>query len=336
MAEKFIIITSIQKPTEAVKKFAEYSDYSLILVGDKKSPKDFPITRNISFISCDRQEELGYGITQILPWNHYCRKMIGYLYAIKNGAEIIYDTDDDNIPKNNWSMYKFQGEYNTLKEDLGFVNIYNYFSDQHIWPRGFPLDKLDKKVDWDNNLKMEYANIRIWQGLADSDPDVDAIYRLTLNRECFFNNKEPIILSKGTICPFNSQNTFIRKELFALLYLPSTVTFRFTDILRGLIAQPIMWAQGYQLGFTKATVLQERNIHDYLKDFESEIPCYLLAQRIIDLVNPVVSSRNTIEDNLLIAYEVLTINNIVKPQELDTLFCWLEDIKTTGKFLIQQ
>ena len=59
-----------------------------------------------------------------------------------------------------------------------------------------------------------------------------------------------MVLGTGTMSPFNTQNTLIRKELFALLYLPTYVTFRFTDILRGLVAQPIMWAAGYALGFT--------------------------------------------------------------------------------------
>lgn len=33
-----------------------------------------------------------------LPYKSYTRKMIGYLYAISQGAEWIYDTDDDNRP----------------------------------------------------------------------------------------------------------------------------------------------------------------------------------------------------------------------------------------------
>lgn len=326
MADKFIVITSIQEITDAEIKFTAFGDYSLVLVGDKKSPKNLKIVKNISYLSCEKQEELSNKLSQILPWNHYCRKMLGYLYALRNGAEVIYDTDDDNIPKDNWSINKFDGVYKTTEENLGFVNIYDYFSGQYIWPRGFPLDNLMRKINWENVLSNEHAKVGVWQGLADGDPDVDAIYRLTLNRECFFNNNEPIVLSRGTICPFNSQNTFFRKELFALLYLPSTVTFRFTDILRGLIAQPIMWTLGYQLGFTTATVLQKRNVHDYLNDFESEIPCYLYARKIIDLICPVVSSRNNLEDNLFSAYEVLAKNNIVDVEELKRLQCWFEEI----------
>ena len=166
------------------------------------------------------------------------------------------------------------------KNDLGWVNIYHHFSDQPIWPRGLPLRNINDsrdKLQWQKEKINQ--RIGIWQGLADEDPDVDAIYRLTSNTPCIFQKKEPVVLEKGTVCPFNSQNTAIQKELFPLLFLPSFVTFRFTDILRGIIAQPILWQHDYRLGFTEATVVQKRNEHDYFKDFESEVPMYLHTEK---------------------------------------------------------
>ena len=34
-----------------------------------------------------------------LPWNSFGRKNVGYVYAISQGAEVIFDFDDDNIIK---------------------------------------------------------------------------------------------------------------------------------------------------------------------------------------------------------------------------------------------
>ena len=34
-----------------------------------------------------------------LPWNSFGRKNVGYLFAISQGAKIIFDFDDDNIIK---------------------------------------------------------------------------------------------------------------------------------------------------------------------------------------------------------------------------------------------
>jgi hypothetical protein len=166
--------------------------------------------------------------------------------------------------------------------------------------------------------------------LADEEPDVDAIYRLTNDDPCFFEKRNPVVLGKGTISPFNSQNTIIAKELFPLMYLPAFVTFRFTDILRGLIAQPIMWLYGYQLGFTKATVVQKRNFHNYFKDFLSEIPMYKYCDNIINITSNVITKDESILNNLFNAYVELRKHNIVESKELVTLDAWLKDLDYIG------
>ena len=254
--------------------------------------------------------------------------MIGYLEAIKNGAEAIIDTDDDNIPYEDWSFPNFEGSFDKIPEERGFINIYKLFTTKKIWPRGLPLNKINKSDKLDEILQNIKCNVGIWQGLADEDPDVDAIYRLVDDSPCFFEKRDPVVCSVGSISPFNTQNTIIRKELFPLLYLPSTVTFRYTDILRGLIAQPIMWLYGYELGFTKATVIQKRNPHDYYKDFLSEIPMFQTTEQVIDIVKKSISKNDSIEDNLYNSYKALYENGIVAKEELYVLENWLKDLKS--------
>jgi len=323
-----IVITSIFAPTEAVKQFAQLPGYDLVVVGDKKSPTDWHWP-GATYLSVEAQEAAGFQLSQQLPFNHYGRKMMGYLHAIRAGAEIIVDTDDDNIPFADWQFPAMEGPYATAPADRGFVNMYKSFTRHHIWPRGYPLDLIRNEAQHlrEDELTTQPARVGIWQALADGDPDVDAIYRLVDNTEVFFNRRPPIVLDKGTLCPFNSQNTAIRRELFPLLYLPAFVTFRFTDILRGLVAQPILWAHGYRLGFTQATVQQVRNPHDYLRDFESEIPCYLHPQRVVASVSRVMSKDYSVGENLRRAYAALAEENIVTPQEIKLLDCWLADLQ---------
>jgi hypothetical protein len=301
MSDTYVVITSIFAPTKAVNKIAAMPDYQLVVAGDKKSPADWQANQ-VKYLSVVDQEAQGFRLSEKLPFNHYGRKMMGYLHAIQAGAQVIIDTDDDNIPYDSWQFPTFEGTYETSPAGKGFVNIYKNFTSHHIWPRGYPLDLI---LDDSHNLRNEEltqsnTKIGIWQG--------------------------PIILAEGTLCPFNSQNTAVRRELFALLYLPAYVTFRFTDILRGLVAQPIMWAHGYRLGFTEATVLQERNPHDYVKDFESEIPCYLTPNRVIAAVQRTIDPVNTVGENLRLAYAELAKEGIVTPQELELLDLWLADV----------
>lgn len=322
--KKTVVITSIFAPTEAVEKFAQLTDYKLIVVGDKKSPANWHC-ENVDFLSVADQADLGFAMHDVLPYNHYCRKMLGYLYAQAAGAQLIVDTDDDNIPYPDWQFPDFEAVYDTTAADAGFINIYQAYTEQHIWPRGLPLHLIKSPDAWSKKLSPAAVNIGVWQGLADEDPDVDAIYRLTSDQPCYFFKRAPIALARGTVTPFNSQNTMYRRELFPLLYLPGHVTFRFTDILRGIVAQPIMWAKGYQLGFTNATVIQKRNPHDYFKDFQSEIPMYQHVEAVVNIVEQAISAQHTVGDNLFLAYEALLKNNIVVAAELKTLRAWLND-----------
>ncbi|AKI96632.1 STELLO glycosyltransferase family protein [Kosmotoga pacifica] len=322
---QYIVITTIFPPSEAIKTFAS-TKAKVIVIGDTKTPNDWNFD-GVDYYSPNRQKQLGLNILKRLPWNHYSRKMIGYLVAMKAGASIIIDTDDDNIPYPNYCFPEFEGRFLTVCE-TGFKNVYSYFTEKSVWPRGFdlelitsPTSKIEKA-----DLKIEKHKIGVWQGLADNDPDVDAIYRLTNNSKIIFKKEPPIVLKSGSICPFNSQNTAFRAELFPLLYLPAYVSFRFTDILRGFVAQPIMWTKGYTLGFCQATVYQERNVHNYLKDFESEIPVYLNAGKIVEIVSKGISSSKTINDNLLSAYEKLYKEKIVPIEELELLELWLRDV----------
>ncbi|MGE5107175.1 MAG: STELLO glycosyltransferase family protein [Sphingobacteriales bacterium] len=321
----YIIITSIFPPTEAIGKFGALPDYKLVVVADKKTPVEW-YSPNVKLLSVKEQTDSVYAISSLLPYNHYCRKMIGYLYAMQTGASIIIDTDDDNIPNTVWNFPAMEGKYNAVKGETGFVNIYSHYTSKKIWPRGLPLRLINDTTPLPVISNVD-AKVGVWQGLADEDPDVDAIYRLTNGDYCYFEDKPPLILSKGTVCPFNSQNTLFVKELFPLLYLPSFVTFRFTDILRGIVAQPIMWLYNYSLGFTKATVVQKRNVHDYTRDFESEIPMYLHIETVLETAMATASSRFSISDNLMNIYMNLLKKNIITEKELQLLECWLKDVQ---------
>lgn len=321
----FIVITSIFEPTEAVLSFSKFKQYRLIVVGDKKTPGNWQCDE-VDYVSMEEQDKMPFELAKILPFNHYCRKMLGYLKAMQYGVDYIIDTDDDNIPKENWTFPEFESNFDCISKDKGFVNVYQLYTSQKIWPRGLPLHLIGTDFQLENSISNKDCKVGIWQGLADEDPDVDAIYRLTSDVPCYFENRPPVVFGRGTISPFNTQNTMIRKELFALMYLPTYVTFRFTDILRGLVAQPIMWLYGYHLGFTNATVVQKRNPHDYMKDFISEIPMYQHGEKVIELVSNAISKVESIETNLYNAYKALLKENIVCEKEMITLKTWLKDL----------
>ncbi len=287
-----IIITTINKSTKAIetyRKFAENNNAKLIIVGDKKTP-DFEDCENMHYLSIEKQIDLFPSFANLIPYNHYCRKNIGYLYAISNGSEYIFDTDDDNIPyekfKDIFNLdYQNKVEYNS--NSLESVNIYKYFSKANIWPRGIPLKDIHNFKE--ANLipikdELSINEFPIIQFLANKDPDVDSIYRFIFPGEINFEAGEKIILlGKNIWCPFNSQATLIHKSVFPLLYLPCHVSFRMTDIWRSFIAQSFIKSVNKKLAFAKPIVYQDRNPHNLMKDFSDEIDGYLLNESIIKI-----------------------------------------------------
>ncbi len=325
MDRNAVVITTIQSPTKAVIDIANLlgKTFSIVIIGDKKSPADFSV-ENASFYSVENQKHLNFSLSKLLPYNHYARKNIGYLIAVKNGAELILETDDDNIPYHDFGInldIEVEGELITAS---GWFNVYKEFTSTHIWPRGFPLERINQKAAIQRIDCTRKCHIQ--QFLADRNPDVDAIYRLTKPfAEINFKKRKPVILGQGTICPFNSQNTLTFKEAFPLLYLPSYVSFRMTDIWRSLISQVIMWSMGCFLSFHSSTVYQERNIHNLINDFELEIPGYLKNQIIIDILNS-LSFSGSLGNRLYQAYESLIKEKITNEQELVLVENWLKDL----------
>ena len=51
------------------------------------------------FLSYEDQVKMPSSFVKQLPWNSFGRKNAGYLYAITQGANVIFDFDDDNIVK---------------------------------------------------------------------------------------------------------------------------------------------------------------------------------------------------------------------------------------------
>src|SRR5436190_7607876 len=97
-----LIITSIAAPNAPMRAFAEgckKNNIEFIVIGDKKSPKDFSLN-GCRFVSLNEQKQLPFKLAKLLPENHYSRKNIGYLLAKEK--KIIIETDDDNIPKENF------------------------------------------------------------------------------------------------------------------------------------------------------------------------------------------------------------------------------------------
>jgi hypothetical protein len=328
---QYLVITSISNQNSpGVKKllaFLENYNLHAVVVADKKTPiwNSHP---NIDFLSLEMQEDYWPKLSQKIPFNHYSRKNLGYLRAISLGAESILDTDDDNCPTEN----PWEKEFNQfrLNHKDSWINIYRYFGEKLIWPRGLPL-RFANDLYGELKTVSPPNEISCFQSIVDGDPDIDAIGRLLYPNKIFFSNELPIILDNGT-CPTNSQATIWMSWLLPLLYLPSTATFRMTDIWRGLIAQPAIKSLGGFTVFGKLGFNQDRNEHDLMKDFESEISGHLYSEKVTEISSKVWKSKNfernnySISEGLFEVYEKLTYEKIIEFDELQILQEWIDSV----------
>ena len=326
-----IVVTSIAKPNAALQALARgcrERGYHFIVIGDEPSPPDFSLD-GCDFFGLQQQRELGLKFASLCPTRHYARKNVGYLLAMRAGATLIIETDDDNAPYETfWNPRERQQTVPTPTE-AGWLNVYRYFTDVDIWPRGFRLDRIASPQLAFEDLATRVVDAPIQQGLADLDPDVDAIYRLTHTAPVSFRKDRRVALGRDVWCPFNSQNTTHWADAFPLLYLPSSCTMRMTDIWRGFIAQRIAWENNWSLLFHEPTVEQARNQHDLMRDLADEIPGYLRNLEICEALSR-LRLRPGVEhlsDNLRICYEELVRMNVVDARELELLAAWIDDLE---------
>jgi len=331
-AELAVVITTIQPPTAAVAALLHRLrplQAGMIVIGDRKGPTHFAAD-GATFLDLQAQLASPFELARLGPVGHYTRKNIGYLEAIRLGAQCIYETDDDNAPLPNWTPR----EQMTLAHEVDaqdWVNVYRCFSTERIWPRGLPLDALTASFAAAPPLRADARHVRapIQQGLANGSPDVDAVWRLVLDRPFDFDDGPSVLLPAGAWCPFNSQSTWWWPEAYPLLYLPSHCSFRMTDIWRSFVAQRCLWELGLGVVFHAPEVFQDRNAHDLMRDFNDEVPGYQRNRELAHVLadTTLAPGVGAVIENLRRCYRALVARGFFAEAELDLLAAWCDGLE---------
>ena len=324
--KRCVIITTINKPTEAILKHINNHNYDTIIVGDKKTPDDYFNLRCI-YLDIQQQYKLFPELSTAIPFNHYCRKNLGYLYAIKKGYQIIYETDDDNIPYEQFDqVLKKENKEIISQEDNIWINIFKYFTNNaYIWPRGFPLSLIKNKPKFRIDKCEKIPSII--NGLVENDPDVDACFRLICNHQesIKWEKNKYILIDNKNMCVFNTQNTFwLNSELFISMIIPCSVSFRYCDILRGIISNVILKKTDNYMMYTSPNVIQNRNEHNLIDDFKSEIEMYIHNEKILEFIDNKTDNIVNVKDLLKIIYNNLLINKVITEKDIEILNIWFK------------
>lgn len=330
------VITTINRPAEEIKQLFQASANSsspFVVIGDAKSKFDWSEI-GAEYYSLASQKKLDFDSIKTTRENHYARKNIGYLILFEKKCEWIYETDDDNLPIISPFLPRsltFEAtEYSSSSQDEEgrWVNIYNIFLKSQnvahpIWPRGFNLVDINRKIN--HHQRKINGVFSIQQGLANLDPDVDAIYRLLFKNEIVFDQIDPVTIGENNWAPINSQSIWWHMHVQRLMYLPATCSFRLTDILRGYVALRIMKSIGHKISFHSPIVYQVRNEHNLIEDFSGEIKLYTQSQLIQKVLDGLNLDGLNLTEKLFKCYEALVEIEVVEDEEIKILQSWCLD-----------
>jgi hypothetical protein len=262
--KKVIVTTTINAPTKAIHKFQAMEDWDLVVIGDLKTPTDYHLERGV-YMNPVSQEQYDKALSDAIGWNCIQRRNFGLLIAHDMKADVVAVVDDDNIPLAGWGENLLIGnetEVNFYETDLPAFDPIGATNHPQLWHRGYPLQLLPKRDYSKKSRKIVRADIQadFWNG----DPDIDAICRMEHAPECNFDSaKFPIASNK--LSPFNSQNTFLSGKVLKDYFLYPHIG-RMDDIWASYYVE----AKGCRVVYGKASVFQDRNVHDLVRDMKQE------------------------------------------------------------------
>jgi hypothetical protein len=266
--KKVIVTTTINGPTKAIRLFEAMEDWDLVVIGDLKTPKDYHLDRG-RYVDPAAQEAIDKPLSDAIGWNCIQRRNFGLLIAHEMKADVVALVDDDNIPLPDWGrdiMIGREVEVDYYLTDLPAFDPVGATNYSELWHRGFPLQLLAKR-DY-SRKRREVVRPDVQADFWNGDPDIDAICRMEHAPECDFDPATfPLAANKPS--PFNSQNTFLSSTVLKDYFLYPHVG-RMDDIWASYYAQ----AKGHRVIYGRASVYQDRNVHDLIIDMKQEFLGY--------------------------------------------------------------
>ena len=274
---KYIVTTTINPPTLATIKYSRKEDWTLIVVGDTKTPHYEYENLNCIYLSPEYQEKTYPELSDTIGWKSIQRRNIGFVEAYNRGADIVATVDDDNIPYDSWGTNVVVGE--TVEIDfyhthLGVFDPLSVTEHNQVWHRGYPIELVPfrKEVTYGGKLKRK---VLVQADLWDGDPDIDAMARLSIKPTVKFGVQDAY--GSTSISPFNSQNTFLARDVIPY-YSVFPHVGRMDDIWGGYVLQ---YYFPNSVIYNKASVFQDRNVQDLITNLEKEIMGYRKTSELI-------------------------------------------------------
>jgi hypothetical protein len=287
-----------------LREHGHLADTRLYVVGDRKTPPacraaaDAAARDGLDCPYLGVEEQTAFlrdlpAIDRIVPWNSDNRRNVGFLMALRDGAEVVISIDDDNLPVPGTD---FVGGHAVTGRELeapevsaasGWYNLFDVLEHTPalpVWPRGYPYRlRAPQQVETRLARRRVHVNAGLWLG----DPDVDAITRIAIHPDVKRMAQERGLLAAGTFSPINTQNTAVHRDAMVAYYyvrmhepMHGARLNRFGDIWSGYFVQKCAKALGHAVAFGAPPVEQVRNDHDLFVDLREEYWGIVLSEHL--------------------------------------------------------
>ena len=366
--EHWAVLMTSREHSEAVRRQVKLHNWCLVIVSDTKTRTEYQTgwvkgegNNKVVVLTTENQEHMSSLFVNAIPSNHFGRKNIGYLYAIMHGASVIWDFDDDHMLKFwipgaapdgapslaatvNMVLSKGASDIDTLEpqgHDWPVFNPYPALGAPALplWPRGLPFIDTKKPQCSNTTIKGTFLptkSVAVLQSLADVQPDVDAIFRVTVSTPRPFAFKRtdetrPLMIPNGVLTPYNAQATLHFKSAFWALLLPITVHRQVSDIWRSYIAQRLFWDCDLQVGFVaRPLVVQDRRAYNDLNDIYAERDLYVKSEHLVKFLGSWKGIKATLEERIEELWIALYEHQYIELKDVELIRYWLQSLHQAG------
>lgn len=268
--KKVIVTTTINSPTDAVRRYDSFEGWQLVVATDRKTPPDYALERGI-VVTPRMQEDYDRELSDLIGWDTIQRRNFAFLWARELGADVVAIVDDDNVPTDDWgSDVVVGGEVEAFYYDAGDALVFDPVgatNEKRLWHRGFPLELVPSR-DYSRCTRRRVPVV-IQESFWDGAGDFDAICRiLHAPPDCRFD-PACFPIASGAISPFSAANTFLRADLLRDYFLFPGVG-RLDDVWAAYYLESL----GHRPVFTRPTVFHARSPRDLVREMKLEYRGY--------------------------------------------------------------
>lgn len=325
-----LVLTTINVPTvlELYRRIGPGIDF--VVAMDKKTPReayDHVLALEGTSV-CMPESGHKWKCSEAIGFNCLQRRNIGFLEALKAGADVIITIDDDNIPMTNDYFGRYQELFRNGFHGIKVSGAQGWFDPgQLLVPpvvqRGFPI-QVKHKPKFE---PIADAKVGVASGLIMGDSDMDAYTRIgkaPTVTDVTALARAGCVVDPKTYTIFNSQNSAILREFMPAYFMMPGIG-RYDDVYASLIVQRVMRERNYHVHLGQPLALQERNVHDPIVDLRAEIDGMQYVKAMADLLDSIILPGKSVIEDTRIIYEQLCHCAFIPEASARAGLIWLDD-----------